>query len=80
MYARFFFLALSGTSLAQLDALPQGYKATQWSWWSNQDPLLAAIPGQFNRTTWDAPSAANVSDARLQAMYVDIVVTPKASG
>lgn len=59
------FLALA---LAQLDAIPPAFNTSQWSWVSNEDPILAVIPGTFNRTVFDAPSAANVSDQRVATM------------
>ncbi|KAK1967054.1 hypothetical protein LY78DRAFT_746723 [Colletotrichum sublineola] len=38
------------------------------AWVSNEEPLLAVIPGQFNRSVFDAPSAAQVSDSRVAAI------------
>jgi hypothetical protein len=55
-------------ALAQLDAVPSAFNTSQWSWVSNEDPLLAVIPGAFNRTVFEAPSAGNVSDQRVAAM------------
>ena len=66
----FALVCLANTILAQLDAIPEGFNASQWAWVSNKDPLLAVIPGTFNRTVYDAPSAANVSDQRVVAMSV----------
>lgn len=53
---------------SQLNAVPEGFNTSQWAWVSNEDPLLAVIPGQFNRSSFDAPSAANVSDERVALM------------
>jgi hypothetical protein len=53
---------------SQLDAVPVGFDTSRWAWVSNEDPLLAVIPGYFNRSSFDAPSAANVSDDRVAAM------------
>jgi hypothetical protein len=61
-------LSLVGSALGQLDALPAGFNSSRWSWVSNEDPSLAVIPGTFNRTVFDAPSAANVSDQRVASM------------
>lgn len=61
-------LYLAGSALAQLDAIPASFDPTRWSWVSNKEPLLAVIPGTFNRTVFDAPSAANVSDQRVVSM------------
>jgi len=60
--------SLAGSALAQLDAIPAGFNSTRWSWASNEDPTLAVIPGTFNRTVFDAPSSANVSDQRVAMM------------
>ncbi|KAK4890174.1 hypothetical protein LTR27_011056 [Elasticomyces elasticus] len=62
------YFSLARLALGQLDAIPAGFDTDRWAWWSNEDPLLAVIPGKFNRTLWDAPSAANVSDERVQAI------------
>jgi gluconolactonase len=51
-----------------VDAVPSIFNNSQWSWVSNKDPLLAVIPGTFNRTNFEAPSAGNVSDQRVAAM------------
>jgi hypothetical protein len=61
---------LGGAALAwaQLDAIPDGFSTQRWSWVSNEDPLLAVIPGKFNRTVFEAPSAGQVSDERVAAM------------
>jgi hypothetical protein len=61
-------IASAASALAQPDAIPQGFNTSQWSWVSNEDPILAVIPGTFNRTVFDAPSAANVSDQRVNTM------------
>jgi len=61
-------LSLVGPALSQLDAVPAGFNTDRWAWVSNEDPLLAVIPGKFNRTMWEAPSAADVSDNRVAAM------------
>lgn len=53
---------------SQLDAVPTGFDTSRWAWVSNEDPLLAVIPGHFNRSSFDAPSAANVSDERVALM------------
>jgi len=58
-------LSLAGSALGQPDAIPTGFNSSRWSWVSNEDPSLAVIPGDFNRTVFDAPSAANVSDQRV---------------
>lgn len=62
------FVGLVGPVLGQLDALPSGFNPDRWAWVSNEDPLLAVIPGRFNRSMWEAPSAAEVSDPRVAAM------------
>ncbi|KAK8028458.1 Six-bladed beta-propeller TolB-like protein [Apiospora marii] len=41
---------------------------SQWAWVSNENPLLAVIPGEFNRSGFDAPSAAEVSDNKIAAI------------
>lgn len=56
------------SALAQLDVIPSDFNTSQWSWVSNEDLILAVIPGTFNRTVFDAPSAANVSDQRVATM------------
>ncbi|KAL1586088.1 hypothetical protein WHR41_04792 [Cladosporium halotolerans] len=61
-------LPLVGGVFGQLDAIPKGFQSDQWAWVSNEDPLLAAIPGAFNRTVFDAPSAANVTDQRVASV------------
>ena len=58
----------AAAALAQVDAVPSAFNSSQWSWVSNEDPLLAVIPGTFNRTNFEAPSAGNVSDQRVVAM------------
>lgn len=58
----------AAAALAQVDAVPSAFNTSQWSWVSNEDPLLAVIPGTFNRTNFDAPSAGNVSDRRVASM------------
>jgi hypothetical protein len=64
----FAFCSLVALARCQLDNIPAGFNADRWSWISYEDPLLAVIPGQFNRTVFDAPSAANVSDKRVAAL------------
>ncbi len=59
---------LPALALSQLDSIPEGFDTARWAWYSNQDPLLAVIPGHFNRTVFEAPSAADVSDSELAAM------------
>jgi hypothetical protein len=61
-------ISSAASALAQLDAIPPTFNTSQWSWVSNEDPILAVIPGTFNRTVFDAPSAANVSDQRVNTM------------
>lgn len=70
MFYKQFVFATAAASLchAQLDAIPDGFDAQRWAWVSNQDPLLAVIPGHFNRSNFDAPSAAKVSDEKVAAM------------
>jgi hypothetical protein len=58
-------LSLAGSALGQ--QLPAGFNSSRWSWVSNEDPTLAVIPGDFNRTVFDAPWAANVSDQGVAA-------------
>ncbi|KAK8010977.1 AkeP protein [Apiospora arundinis] len=67
-------LGLVGLAVAQgqLDAIPTGFNASRWAWVSNQNPLLAVIPGDFNRSGFDAPSAAKVSDSRVAAINEQI--------
>ncbi|KPI39293.1 uncharacterized protein AB675_5222 [Cyphellophora attinorum] len=60
-----FWIGLLGVAAAQLDSVPQGFDPNHWAWVSNTDPLLAVIPGTFNRSVYEAPSAANVSDQRV---------------
>lgn len=62
------FIPLVGGVFGQLDAIPKGFQSDQWAWVSNEDPLLAVIPGAFNRTVFDAPSAANVTDQRVASV------------
>ncbi|KAL0934799.1 AkeP protein [Colletotrichum truncatum] len=59
---------LVGPALGQLDAVPPGFSTERWAWVSNEDPLLAVIPGRFNRSMWEAPSAAEVSDPSVAAI------------
>ena len=61
-------LGLVVPALSQLDAVPAGFNTDRWAWVSNEDSLLAVIPGEFNRTMWEAPSAADVSDNRIADM------------
>jgi hypothetical protein len=61
-------LSLACSALGQLDGIPAGFNSSRWSWVSNEDPSLAVIPGTFNRTVFDAPSAANLSDQRVASM------------
>jgi hypothetical protein len=61
-------LSSATLALAQVDAIPSAFNASQWSWVSNEDPILAVIPGAFNRTVFEAPSAGNVSDQRVAVM------------
>lgn len=61
-------ISSAAAALAQLDAIPSTFNASQWSWVSNEDPILAVIPGAFNRTVFDAPSAANVSNQKVTLM------------
>lgn len=68
MLAELVILSLMGSTFAQLDAIPAGFNSSRWSWVSNEDPMLAVIPGTFNRTVFDAPSVANVSDKRVATM------------
>ncbi|KAK8051659.1 hypothetical protein PG993_003044 [Apiospora rasikravindrae] len=65
---------LVGLAVAQsrLDAIPTGFNASRWAWVSNENPLLAVIPGEFNRSAFDAPSAAKVSDSRVAAINQQI--------
>lgn len=65
---------LTGVALAQLNAVPSGFNTDRWAWVSNQDPLLAVIPGHFNRSMWEASSAAEVSDSRVAAMSVLLTI------
>jgi hypothetical protein len=62
MLDRLVLLSLAGSALGQL---PAGFNSSRWSWVSNEDPTMAVIPGDFNRTVFDASSAANVSDQRV---------------
>ncbi|KAI9148148.1 AkeP protein [Paramyrothecium foliicola] len=62
------FLSLVASVLGQIDAIPAGFSSDQWAWVSNEDPLLAVIPGRFNRTVFQAPSAGDVSDERVAAI------------
>ncbi|KAJ3572912.1 hypothetical protein NPX13_g4892 [Xylaria arbuscula] len=61
-------LALLGRALSQLDVIPEGFSTDRWAWVSNQESLLAVIPGTFNRSNFDAPCAAVVSDERVAAI------------
>lgn len=63
-------LGLVGLAIAQnqLDAIPTGFNTSRWAWVSNENPLLGVIPGEFNRSGFEAPSAAKVSDSRVAAM------------
>ena len=61
-------LSSVASALAQQDAIPPDFNTSQWSWVSNEDPILAVIPGTFNRTVFDASSAANVFDQRVATM------------
>ena len=66
--AELLIVSSAAAALAQVDAVPSAFNNSQWSWVSNEDPLLAVIPGTFNRTNFQAPSAGNVSDQRVAAM------------
>jgi len=61
-------ISSAAAALARVDAVPSAFNTSQWSWVSNEDPILAVIPGAFNRTVFDAPSAGNVSDQKVAAM------------
>jgi hypothetical protein len=61
-------VSFAASAMAQVDAIPSAFNNSQWSWVSNEDPILAVIPGEFNRTVFEAPSAGNVSDQRVAAM------------
>ena len=61
-------VSFAASAMAQVDAIPSAFNTSQWSWVSNEDPILAVIPGEFNRTVFEAPSAGNVSDQRVAAM------------
>lgn len=61
-------ISSAAAALAQLDAIPSTFNTSQWSYVSNEEPLLAVIPGAFNRTVFDAPSAANVSNQKVTLM------------
>ena len=69
-YKQIAFASAIAQVFAQLDAVPSGFSTDRWAWVSNENPLLAVIPGHFNRSNFDAPSAAEVSDERVAAMYV----------
>lgn len=60
--------ALVTAAAAQLQDLPSGYNESQWALVTNENPLLAVLPGHFNRTVFDAPSEANVTDNRIASM------------
>ncbi|KAH7312318.1 AkeP protein [Stachybotrys elegans] len=62
------FFSLVALAQCQLDGVPAGFNTDRWSWVSYENPLVAVIPGHFNRTVFDAPSAANVSDERVAAI------------
>ncbi|KAI0536233.1 AkeP protein [Xylaria digitata] len=66
------FLGLLGRALGQLDAIPKGFSTDKCAGVSNQEPLLAVIPGTFNRSNFDAPCAAVVSDERVAAINQQI--------
>ncbi|KAK1585478.1 AkeP protein [Colletotrichum navitas] len=72
-------LGLVGPALCQLDAVPSGFDTDRWASVSNEEPLLAVIPGQSNRSVFDAPSAAQVSDSGVAAMLVSLI-TPTWRG
>lgn len=59
---------LAAGAAAQLQDLPSGYNESQWALVTNENPLLAVLPGHFNRTVFDAPSEANVTDSRIANM------------
>ena len=61
-------VSFAASAMAQVDAIPSAFNTSQWSWVSNEDPILAVIPGEFNRTVFEAPSAGNVSDQRVAVM------------
>lgn len=61
-------ISSAASALAQVDVIPSAFNTSQWSWVSNEDPILAVIPGAFNRTVFDAPSAANVTDQKVAAV------------
>lgn len=67
---QFAFASLVAHTATQLDAIPSGFSTERWAWVSNEDSLLAVILGHFNRCNFDAPSATDVSDERVAAMYV----------
>ncbi|KAL2068652.1 hypothetical protein VTL71DRAFT_14989 [Oculimacula yallundae] len=58
-------VSFAASALCQFDAIPVGFNTSQWAWVSNENPLLAVIPGSFNRSIFDAPSAGQVSDERV---------------
>lgn len=73
------FALLTGAALGQLDAIPKTFDRDQWAWVSNEDPLLAVIPGTFNRTAFEASSAGNTSDPRITAMFVSFFNAHKST-
>ncbi|KAK8042337.1 hypothetical protein PG994_012820 [Apiospora phragmitis] len=60
-------LGLVGLAIAQsqLDAIPTGFNASRWAWVSNENSLLAVIPGEFNRSGFDAPRQPKSLTAEL---------------
>lgn len=48
-----------------LKALPIEFQASpaNWSWVSYESPLVAVLPGTFNRSVFNAPHEGEASDA-----------------
>ncbi|EKG17718.1 Six-bladed beta-propeller TolB-like protein [Macrophomina phaseolina MS6] len=52
-----------------LMALPEEFHGSKssWAWLSYNNPDFAVLPGHFNRTIFDSPTATNVTDPGLAA-------------
>ncbi|KAJ9664402.1 hypothetical protein H2198_000331 [Neophaeococcomyces mojaviensis] len=67
-------LAVSALLIGQgysnfLPALPHDLNKTTWAFWDYQQSSLAVLPGQFNRSAFDAPWDGNSSDIEVKAVY-----------
>lgn len=74
-YALLLLITLFHTSLSApeyLRDLPEEIQTSmsKWAWVSYESPLVAVLPGLFNRSAFDAPHETEVSDEGIAQGYV----------